>query len=112
MILAGKPVTVQEFTDMDRVSGWNLGNLMQGQSPTLLLLCGWIKERREQRNLTWEEYQKRELPDFEILAKEIDLQEADPTNGNERERTPVSVTSGESLPLNSENSQLPNMTNS
>lgn len=95
MILGGKPVTVQEFTDMDRESGWNLSALMQGQSPSLLLLCGWIMERRNQKGLTWDEYRKRELPDFEILAKELDLKEADPTNGNGREPTPVSVISGE-----------------
>lgn len=99
MILNGRPVTVEEFTEMDRACDWNLGQLMQGSSPTMIFLCGWILERRDNRSLTWAEYRKREI-DIETLAAQIELAEPNPTSGNGQAPTPVSVISGDSLQSN------------
>lgn len=96
MNLNGRPVTVAEFTDMDRISGWQLGLMMEGRSPTFMLLCDWIVQRREKKNLTWDEYRKQDL-DLQTVEARLEITEPDPTNGDASETSPISADTGASV---------------
>lgn len=95
MILNGKALTVGEFKLMDEATGWQASKMMQAESPTWMLLCHWIVLRRETKNLTWDEYQKREV-DWEQLAEELEVTDPNQQSGNGLEQKPVSANTGES----------------
>lgn len=93
MKLNGVPMTVQEFIDIDDACNHRLKELMENASPVFMTLCHWIALRRDDPQLTWDDY--KALPmDFEAMGSMVEVEEDTPTNGNGLGQRPVSVTSG------------------
>lgn len=100
MLLNGKPITVQEWLDMDEACDYQTTKLMQNQSPIFMALLHWISKRRDDRALSWAAYKTFDL-DLEKIAAEVDVGEASLGNGTRPGVTPGSVTSGDSAEVTS-----------
>lgn len=99
MMLNGKPMTVQEFLDMDQACDYQTTKLMQNQSPVYMALLHWIVKRRQDRSLTWETYKTWDL-DLEKIATEVQVGEPSLENGTGPGVRPGSATSGDSAGVN------------